>query len=45
LGGVLLLGLTGNLLVVLNANQWIRDLIQGAIILIAVALYKQKGRQ
>jgi ribose/xylose/arabinose/galactoside ABC-type transport system permease subunit len=45
LGGVLLLGLTGNLLVVLNANQWIRDLIQGAVILIAVALYKQKERQ
>jgi len=44
-GGVLLLGLTGNLLVVLNANQWIRDLIQGAVILIAVALYKQKGRR
>jgi ribose/xylose/arabinose/galactoside ABC-type transport system permease subunit len=45
LGGVLLLGLTGNLLVVLNANQWIRDLIQGAVILIAVALYKQRGRR
>ena len=45
LGGVLLLGLTGNLLVVLNANQWIRDLIQGAVILIAVALYKQPGRR
>jgi ribose/xylose/arabinose/galactoside ABC-type transport system permease subunit len=45
LGGVLLLGLTGNLLVVLNANQWIRDLIQGAVILIAIALYKQRGRR
>jgi ribose transport system permease protein len=44
-GGVLLLGLTGNLLVVLNANQWIRDLIQGAVILVAVALYKQRGRR
>ncbi len=45
LGGVLLLGLTGNLLVVLNANQWIRDLIQGAVILLAVALYKQRGQR
>ncbi len=45
LGGVLLLGLIGNLLVVLNVNQWLRDLIEGAIIVIAVALYKQKGRQ
>jgi ribose/xylose/arabinose/galactoside ABC-type transport system permease subunit len=45
LGGVILLVLTGNLLVVLNANQWIRDLIQGAVILIAVALYKQPGRR
>jgi ribose/xylose/arabinose/galactoside ABC-type transport system permease subunit len=45
LGGVLLLALTSNLLVVLNANQWIRDLIQGAVILIAVALYKQPGRR
>lgn len=43
-GGVILLVLTGNLLVVLNANQWIRELIQGAVILIAVALYKQKGK-
>lgn len=45
LGGVLLLGLTSNLLVVLNVNQWIQDLIQGLIIVAAVALYKQKGRQ
>jgi ribose transport system permease protein len=44
-GGVLLLGLVTNLLVVLNVNQWIRDLIQGIIIVAAVALYKQKGRQ
>ena len=43
-GGVLLLGLIGNLLVVLNVNQWLRSLIEGAIIVIAVALYKQKGR-
>lgn len=45
LGGVLLLGLIGNLLVVLNVNQWLRDLIEGVIIVIAVALYKQKGRE
>jgi ribose transport system permease protein/putative xylitol transport system permease protein len=45
LGGVLLLSLTANLLVVLNVNQWIQGLIQGIIIIIAVALYKQEGRQ
>jgi ribose transport system permease protein len=44
-GGVLLLGLVTNLLVVLNVNQWLRDLIQGLIIVAAVALYKQKGRR
>ena len=45
LGGILLLGLTSNLLVVLNVNQWIQQLIQGIIIVSAVALYKQEGRQ
>ncbi len=45
LGGVLLLGLTSNLLVVLNVTQWYQELIQGVIIVAAVALYKQKGRQ
>jgi ribose transport system permease protein len=45
LGGVLLLSLTANLLVVLNVNQWYQQLIQGVIIITAVALYKQKGRQ
>jgi ribose transport system permease protein len=44
-GGVLLLGLTENLLLVLNVNQWLRELIPGFVILISVALYKQKGRQ
>jgi len=44
LGGVLLLGLTNNLLVVLRVNQWIQDLIEGLIIVGAVALYKQKER-
>jgi ribose/xylose/arabinose/galactoside ABC-type transport system permease subunit len=42
LGGVMLLGLTSNLLVVLRVNQWIQELIEGAIIVGAVALYKQK---
>ncbi|MEZ4870149.1 MAG: ABC transporter permease [Caldilineaceae bacterium] len=45
LGGVLLLGLTNNLLVVLKVNQWIQDLIEGLIIVGAVALYKQQGRR
>jgi ribose/xylose/arabinose/galactoside ABC-type transport system permease subunit len=45
LGGVVLLSLTANLLVVLNVNQWYQQLIQGVIIITAVALYKQKGRQ
>jgi ribose transport system permease protein len=44
LGGVLLLGLTSNLLVVLRVNQWIQELIEGVIIVGAVALYKQKQR-
>jgi ribose/xylose/arabinose/galactoside ABC-type transport system permease subunit len=44
LGGVLLLGLTNNLFIVLRVNQWIQDLIEGLIIVGAVALYKQKGR-
>ena len=44
LGGALLLSLTANVLVVLNVNQWIQQLIQGAIILTAVALYKHKSR-
>ena len=43
-GGVLLLGLTSNLLVMLNVNQWIQGLVEGVIIVGAVALYKQKGR-
>jgi ribose/xylose/arabinose/galactoside ABC-type transport system permease subunit len=42
LGGVLLLGLTNNLLVVLNVNQWYQELIEGVIIVGAVALYRQK---
>jgi ribose/xylose/arabinose/galactoside ABC-type transport system permease subunit len=45
LGGVLLLGFTSTMLVVLNALQWIRQLIQGVIIVLAVALYRQKSTQ
>jgi len=43
LGGVLLLGITANLLVMLGVNQFIQGLIQGVIIVVAVALYKQEG--
>lgn len=42
LGGVLLLGLTANMLIVLNADQFLRQLIQGLIIVTAVALYRQE---
>ena len=42
LGGVLLLGITANLLVMLGVNQFIQGLIQGLIIVAAVAIYKQE---
>jgi ribose/xylose/arabinose/galactoside ABC-type transport system permease subunit len=44
LGGVLLMGLTNNLLVILRVSSWYQDLIQGLVIVGAVALYKQKRR-
>jgi ribose/xylose/arabinose/galactoside ABC-type transport system permease subunit len=44
LGGVLLMGLTNNVLVILNVSSWYQDLIQGLVIVGAVALYKQKRR-
>ena len=44
LGGVLLIGLTNNILVVLNVTQWYQDLIEGLVIVGAVALYKQKRK-
>jgi ribose/xylose/arabinose/galactoside ABC-type transport system permease subunit len=44
IGGVLLMGLTNNLLVILNVSSWYQELIQGLVIVGAVALYKQKGR-
>ena len=43
LGGVLLLGVTANLLVMLGVNQFVQGLIQGLIIVAAVAIYKQEG--
>lgn len=43
LGGVLLLGITANLLVMLGVSQFIQGLIQGIIIVAAVAIYKQEG--
>jgi ribose/xylose/arabinose/galactoside ABC-type transport system permease subunit len=45
LGGVLLLALTNNMLVMLNVNQWYQQLIEGLIIVGAVALYNQRGRR
>lgn len=43
LGGVLLLVVMANLLVMLGVSQFIQGLIQGIIIVAAVALYKQEG--
>jgi ribose/xylose/arabinose/galactoside ABC-type transport system permease subunit len=44
LGGVLLMGLTNNVLVILRVSSWYQELIQGLVIVGAVALYKQKRR-
>jgi ribose/xylose/arabinose/galactoside ABC-type transport system permease subunit len=44
LGGVLLMGLTNNVLVILNVSSWYQELIQGLVIVSAVALYRQKRR-
>jgi ribose/xylose/arabinose/galactoside ABC-type transport system permease subunit len=44
LGGVLLIGLTNNVLVIVNVSSWYQELIQGLVIVGAVALYKQKRR-
>ena len=45
LGGVLLMGLTNNVLVLLNVSSWYQELIQGLVIVGAVALYKQQQRR
>jgi ribose transport system permease protein len=44
LGGVLLIGLTNNVLVILNVSSWYQELIQGLVIVGAVAFYKQERR-
>jgi ribose/xylose/arabinose/galactoside ABC-type transport system permease subunit len=44
IGGALLIGVTNNLLVILNVSSWYQELIQGLVIVGAVALYKQKRR-
>jgi ribose transport system permease protein len=43
-GGVLLISLTNNILVILNVSSWYQELIQGLVIVEAVALHKQKRR-
>jgi ribose transport system permease protein len=45
LGGVLLLTVSANLLVMLGVDQFVQGLIQGVIIVAAVALYKQDDRK
>jgi ribose transport system permease protein len=44
IGGALLIGVTNNLLVILNVSSWYQELIQGLVIVGAVALYRQKRR-
>jgi ribose transport system permease protein len=43
LGGVLLLALVNNVLNLLGVTVWFQGLIKGLIILLAVAVYKQKS--
>ena len=38
------MGLTNNVLVLLNVSSWYQELIQGLVIIGAVALYKQRRR-
>lgn len=45
LGGVLLLTVSANLLVMLGVDQFVQGFIQGVIIVAAVALYKQDDRK
>jgi ribose/xylose/arabinose/galactoside ABC-type transport system permease subunit len=42
LAGVLILGLVNNMLNLLKVSQWYQQLVKGLIIIIAVAIYKQK---
>ena len=41
-GGVLLLGLINNIMVMWNVNMFYQQLIKGIIVLLAVSIYKQK---
>jgi ribose/xylose/arabinose/galactoside ABC-type transport system permease subunit len=45
LGGVLILTISANLLVMLGVSQFVQGFIQGVIIVAAVALYKQDDRK
>jgi len=42
LAGVLVLGMVNNMLNLLKVSQWYQQLVKGLIIIIAVAIYKQK---
>jgi ribose transport system permease protein len=44
LGGVLLLTLVGNVFNLLQISSWYQGMLKGAIILLAVALYRQRRR-
>jgi len=45
LGGVLLVAVLSNLLNLMNVDNWYQQIIKGAILLMAVALYRQRGEQ
>ncbi len=44
LGGVLLLALVGNVFNLLQISSWYQGMLEGVIILVAVALYRQRRR-
>ena len=43
LGGVLLVAVLSNLLNLMNVDNWYQQIIKGAILLLAVATYRQRG--
>jgi ribose/xylose/arabinose/galactoside ABC-type transport system permease subunit len=43
LAGVLILGLINNIMVMLDVNMFYQQLIKGTIVLLAVAIYKQRN--
>lgn len=45
LGGVLLVAVLSNLLNLMNVDNWYQQIIKGAILLMAVATYRQRGEQ